>query len=157
MVARPRHLDPEPGRSIRPVSRSTSLPQARPITATWTDGFTIASVVTIEPVSSPAGSSAGARGLRAEVEARLGSTTSDGRRFIAFDLLTLTLTELGADAATLSDLQASLATLRETVTPREFRALMRIDTALRGTVSKKKDKDEAPKRRIDPPWPERKR
>ena len=45
----------------------------------------------------------------------------------------------------------------ETVTPREFRALMRIDTALRGTVSKKKDKDEAPKRRIDPPWPERKR
>jgi hypothetical protein len=63
-------------------------------------------------VSSPAGAP-GSRGLRADVDARLGSTPSDGHRFIAFDLLALALTEPGADEAALATLQASLAPVIE--------------------------------------------
>ena len=75
-----------------------------PLRYLWADGTSVASVVTIEPaVPAP-----GARGLRAEIEARFGASTSDGKRFIAFKLLSLALTEPGADEAALAAAQASL-------------------------------------------------
>ena len=75
-----------------------------PLRYLWADGTAVARVVTIEPaVPAP-----GARGLRAEIEARFGASTSDGKRFIAFDLISLALTEPGADEAALAAAQASL-------------------------------------------------
>jgi hypothetical protein len=80
-----------------------------PLRYLWTDGTTLASVVTIEPaVPAP-----GARGLRAEIEARFGASTAGGQRIIAFDLASLELTEPGADEAALAAVQAGLAPVVE--------------------------------------------